>query len=50
MEYEVVLNAEEVREIKKELIQLYKLTHGGDVPSDKWLNRSIEKMFNSSHC
>lgn len=44
MKDQILLNAEELKEVKEELINLYELTHH-EKPSNRWLTNSIKAML-----
>lgn len=48
MEEQILLNAEEVKEIKEELSNLYQLTHHKK-PTERWLTDSIKAMLGAVH-
>ncbi|MBQ1348895.1 MAG: hypothetical protein IIY58_06050 [Aeriscardovia sp.] len=47
-DYEVILESEEVKELKKEWSEIY-FKQYGEMPSDKWLNKTITAMLNAYH-
>ena len=48
MKEEILLNAEEVKELKEELSNLYELTHHKK-PTERWLTNSIKSMLGAVH-
>ena len=44
MNEEIILNAEELKELKAELIKTYTLVNG-KAPTEKWLNKTIKSML-----